>query len=57
MIFVCSVRVVGVGAAVASKQSGAPFTLNNFIAVCIVTELLQLLSLGRYLTQLINNIS
>ncbi|CAK9265344.1 unnamed protein product [Sphagnum jensenii] len=40
----------GVGAAVASKQSGAPFTLNNFIAVCIVTELLQLLSLGSFAT-------
>ncbi|XP_024371626.1 signal peptide peptidase 1 isoform X1 [Physcomitrium patens] len=42
--------VVGIGAAIASKQSGAPFTLNNFIAVCIVTELLQLLSLGSFVT-------
>ena len=39
---------MGIAAAIASKQAGAPFTLNNFIAVCIVTELLQLLSLGRY---------
>ncbi|XP_024372356.1 signal peptide peptidase 2 [Physcomitrium patens] len=41
---------VGIAAAIASKQSGAPFTLNNFIAVCIVTELLQLLSLGSFAT-------
>lgn len=43
-------QTVGIAAAVASKQTGAPFTLNNFIAVCIVTELLQLLSLGRYIS-------
>lgn len=42
--------IVGIAAAVASKQTGAPFTLNNFIAVCIVTELLQLLSLGSFAT-------
>lgn len=41
---------MGIAAAIASKQSGAPFTLNNFIAVCIVTELLQLLSLGSFAT-------
>ena len=39
---------MGIAAAIASKQAGAPFTVNNFIAVCIVTELLNLLSLGRY---------
>ena len=41
-------RVVAVGAAtvVASKQAAAPFTLTNAIALCIVTELLQLISLG-----------
>ncbi|CAM6104923.1 unnamed protein product [Calypogeia fissa] len=37
----------GIGATIASKQEGAPYTLKNLIAVCIVTELLQLLSLGR----------
>lgn len=42
--------IVGIAAAIASKQAGAPFTLNNFIAVCIVTELLQLLSLGSFAT-------
>ncbi|KAG6550260.1 hypothetical protein Mapa_008220 [Marchantia paleacea] len=41
---------VGVLATIASKQAGAPFTLKNFIAVCIVTELLQLLSLGTFTT-------
>lgn len=46
----CISLLVGIGAAVASKQAGAPFTLNNFIAVCIVTELLNLLSLGSFMT-------
>ncbi|KAL3699260.1 hypothetical protein R1sor_017282 [Riccia sorocarpa] len=41
---------VGILATIASKQAGAPFTLKNFIAVCIVTELLQLLSLGTFTT-------
>jgi minor histocompatibility antigen H13 len=40
--------VAGIGITIASQQAGAPFTLKNLIAVCIVTELLQLLSLGRY---------
>jgi hypothetical protein len=48
MCVFCVLQTVGIAAAIASKQAGAPFTLNNFIAVCIVTELLQLLSLGRY---------
>lgn len=42
--------LVGFGLAIASKLAGAPFALNNFIAVCIVTELLQLLSLGSFVT-------
>eukprot|EP00250_Pteridium_aquilinum_P006503 c16409_g1_i1 orf=91-1443(+) len=46
----CIALLVGIGAAIASKQAGAPFTLNNFIAVCIVTELLNLLSLGSFVT-------
>ncbi|KAL2609513.1 hypothetical protein R1flu_028086 [Riccia fluitans] len=41
---------VGILATIASKQAEAPFTLKNFIAVCIVTELLQLLSLGTFTT-------
>ncbi|CAM6083037.1 unnamed protein product [Calypogeia fissa] len=41
---------VGIGATIASKQEGAPYTLKNLIAVCIVTELLQLLSLGSFTT-------
>lgn len=39
---------MGIGIDILSKQAEAPFTVNNFIAVCIVTELLNLLSLGRY---------
>ncbi|MCO5563084.1 hypothetical protein L7F22_016720 [Adiantum nelumboides] len=46
----CVALLVGIGAAIASRQSGAPFTVNNFIAVCIVTELLNLLSLGSFMT-------
>ncbi|KAI5084510.1 hypothetical protein GOP47_0000679 [Adiantum capillus-veneris] len=46
----CIALLVGIGAAIASRQSGAPFTVNNFIAVCIVTELLNLLSLGSFTT-------
>lgn len=38
---------VAISVAFASKQAGAPFTLNNLVAACIATELLQLLSLGR----------
>eukprot|EP00249_Psilotum_nudum_P018724 c26934_g1_i5 orf=142-1647(+) len=44
---------VGIGVAIASKQAGAPFTLTNLIAVCIVTELLQLISLGSFVTAVV----
>lgn len=42
--------IIGILAAVGSCQPDAPFTLGNFVAVCIVTELLQLLSLNSFLT-------
>ncbi|XP_002990953.2 signal peptide peptidase 2 [Selaginella moellendorffii] len=42
--------LAGIGVAYASKQPGAPFTFNNLMAVCIVTELLQLLSVGSFST-------
>eukprot|EP00271_Cylindrocystis_brebissonii_P019311 TRINITY_DN5832_c0_g2_i1.p1 TRINITY_DN5832_c0_g2~~TRINITY_DN5832_c0_g2_i1.p1 ORF type:complete len:534 (+),score=89.69 TRINITY_DN5832_c0_g2_i1:148-1749(+) len=42
--------LIGVGASIGIQQAGAPFTLANLIAVCICTELLQLLSLGSFAT-------
>eukprot|EP00850_Spirogloea_muscicola_P019074 SM000183S03968 [mRNA] locus=s183:79381:81688:- [translate_table: standard] len=38
----------GIAVVVASRQAGALFTLNNFVAACIVTELLQLVSLSSF---------
>ncbi|KAH6557643.1 hypothetical protein KP509_1Z102100 [Ceratopteris richardii] len=46
----CISLLVGIGSAIVSRQNGAPFTMNNFVAVCIVTELLNLLSLGSFIT-------
>eukprot|EP00898_Chlorokybus_atmophyticus_P002500 jgi/Chlat1/3250/Chrsp22S00254 len=37
---------VGVGVAFANLQSGGDFTVNNVIAVCIASDILQLLSIG-----------
>eukprot|EP01018_Ginkgo_biloba_P029698 Gb_00841 [translate_table: standard] len=41
---------LGIAIFFANKQAGAPFTLNNFIATCIVTEVLRLFSLGSFMT-------